>query len=82
MKTILKITLIVIAILLAWGCRTKNVTIEHTETSIKGRDIHTYTIDGCEYIGYVEGANCDFLTHKGNCKYCLERNNVKITQPQ
>lgn len=37
-------------------------------------------IDGCEYI------ECDYnsnqarvysLTHKGNCKYCTERNNTK-----
>ena len=37
-------------------------------------------IDGCEYI------ECDYgvidhrvysLTHKGNCKYCAERNNTK-----
>lgn len=36
---------------------------------------HIQEIDGCEYIlvnGY--GNHEPALTHKGNCKYCLQRN--------
>lgn len=35
-------------------------------------------IDGCEYI-VVNGKTNEqpALTHKGNCKYCLERNETK-----
>ena len=30
-------------------------------------------IDGCEYIVYRFSANNGLMTHKGNCKYCLNR---------
>ena len=36
--------------------------------------IYQYTIDGCEYIGNVTGNYRDFLTHKGNCEFCEQRN--------
>lgn len=36
-------------------------------------DVYLYTIDSCEYIGYVNDYHDDFLTHKGNCKFCKER---------
>lgn len=29
--------------------------------------IYQYEIDGCQYIGSLNGTNHDFLTHKGNC---------------
>jgi len=38
-------------------------------------------IDGCEYIlvnGY--GNHEPALTHKGNCKYCLQRNQQPISE--
>lgn len=35
--------------------------------------ISLYVIDSCEYIGYVNAFSHDFLTHKGNCKFCAER---------
>lgn len=38
------------------------------------RTVHTYIIDSCEYIGYINAYQSDFLTHKSNCKYCLKRN--------
>lgn len=42
-------------------------------------DLKTYTIDSCEYIGKLRGFESDVLTHKGNCKFCAERNkNSKI----
>ncbi len=37
------------------------------------REIKYYVIDSCEYIGSLAGANTDILTHKGNCKFCLNR---------
>lgn len=37
-------------------------------------DVYLYTIDSCEYIGYVNDDHNDFLTHKGNCKFCKQRN--------
>lgn len=37
------------------------------------RNIRVYEIDSCEYIGHINAFNSDFLTHKGNCKFCTER---------
>lgn len=56
------------------GCETKNTTIEETTTTIRGREMKIYTIDSCEYIGCIYGSSSDVLTHKGNCKFCSERN--------
>ena len=35
--------------------------------------IRLYVIDSCEYVGYINCSNGDFLTHKGNCKFCQVR---------
>ena len=43
-------------------------------SNVNGRYIKTYVVDECEYIGSVVGGNRDFLAHKGNCKFCAERN--------
>lgn len=39
-----------------------------------GKDIYVYTIDSCEYIGSLRWAPSDVITHKGNCRYCAQRN--------
>lgn len=56
------------AIAFMTACETHNTTVTHTDVEIAGRNIKTYEIEGCEYIGNVYGGNGDFLTHKGNCK--------------
>lgn len=35
--------------------------------------IRGYVIDSCEYIGDVYGGSGNYLTHKGNCKFCIQR---------
>jgi hypothetical protein len=42
---------------------------------------HIQEIDGCEYI-LVNGMDNrePALTHKGNCKYCLERNKQSVIE--
>ena len=55
------------------GCETKNVEKSNTEYEINGSELQIYVIDSCEYIGLVYGMNSDKLTHKGNCKFCIER---------
>lgn len=37
-------------------------------------DLKVYTIDSCEYVGKLRGLKGDVLTHKGNCKFCKNRN--------
>jgi hypothetical protein len=37
-------------------------------------DFYIYTIDSCEYIGNAAlNSYAAVLTHKGNCKFCLNR---------
>lgn len=37
------------------------------------KKIRLYEIDSCEYVGYIDDYYTDFLTHKGNCKFCEQR---------
>ena len=74
----MKKLMIVIASMCLFGCESKNVTINNRNPDslpiINGKIINTYIIDSCEYIGSVYGVDSDFLLHKGNCKFCIERN--------
>jgi hypothetical protein len=48
---------------------------EYGETDV----YHIQEIDGCEYILVNGRSNQEpALTHKGNCKYCLERNQTIV----
>lgn len=43
---------------------------------IGNHNLYVYTIDSCEYIGWFGLISSGkVLTHKGDCKYCKERNN-------
>lgn len=46
------------------------------------RNLSVYVFDSCEYIGslsaYPSGSYSDFMAHKGNCRFCTERNKVKL----
>ena len=38
-----------------------------------------YVIDSCEYIGHLAGtsnSSVDFFVHKGNCRFCKERQSL------
>jgi hypothetical protein len=35
--------------------------------------LSVFEFDGCEYVLGHHAANDNMSTHKGNCKYCLER---------
>lgn len=80
----MKYIIILITTLLLISCDTTEITKRKTYPVIdginNGRDIDNithirlYVIDSCEYIGDVNGSYTDFLTHKGNCKFCINRN--------
>jgi hypothetical protein len=87
-----KLILILTASIVLFSCeREIEVTVEKT-TGVEGsRDLefeygvmdvyHIQEIDGCEYI-LVNGMDDrePALTHKGNCKYCLERNKQSVIE--
>ena len=41
--------------------------------------IRVSIIDSCEYLHYAHGHGPHY-THKGNCKFCLERNKKMIKE--
>lgn len=66
-------TILLALSILFFGCETKNAKIESTDITIGGRQVNTYTIDSCEYIGNLESGDGNWAAHKGNCKYCAAR---------
>lgn len=72
MKKLLFIALL--AIIMA-GCDKKNPDGTYEPCVYK-----VYVIDSCEYVGICEGSQHDFLAHKGNCRFCLERNKKIIKE--
>lgn len=67
-----KISIFSIA-LFAIGCKTENVKIRATDIVVEGSIVNIYTIDSCEYVGYLSHSQYDYLSHKGNCKFCIKR---------
>ncbi len=51
------------------------IKIEKKEIKIEKQEMFIYVIDSCEYIGTIDGteSRSNFLTHKGNCKFCSKR---------
>ena len=64
-----KFAYVILASIILLGCEKDGKAL----STVNGTQIKTYTIDNCEYIGDVRGGSRDFLTHKGNCKFCAER---------
>jgi len=70
----IQIILIVLVILTLTNCETRNADVHRTDVKINGKPFSTYIIDSCEYIGYIHSSQSDVITHKGNCKFCINRN--------
>ena len=66
-----KIILLAAALMMA-GCEEKQ-----PDGTYKPYFYRTYTVDSCEYIGYAMSSQYDFLAHKGNCRFCEERDSIK-----
>lgn len=87
-----KLILILTASIVLFSCeREIEVTVEKTTEAEGSRDLefeygdmdvyHIQEIDGCEYILVNGRENSEpALTHKGNCKYCLERNKQRVIE--
>lgn len=70
-----KIILLALTALIMMGCDEKQSDGTHKPYSYR-----TYTVDSCEYIGYAEGSQWDYLAHKGNCRFCIERRQKKLEE--
>lgn len=51
--------------------------VESSYTTSEG--IRVSIIDSCEYIHYSHGSGSHY-THKGNCRFCTERNKRMIRE--
>lgn len=69
------IKLIIVTMFLV-GCTKSNVESTKTGFILKNSvaPIKLIEIDNCEYL-YGDWGSASVLTHKGNCKFCLDRNN-------
>lgn len=72
-----KIIILLACIACLVGCNNV-VSPDGNDIEINDHTVTVFDIDSCEYIGRIYGSNSDFLTHKGNCKYCRERNKPDI----
>ena len=61
------------ACVILFGCE-GNVETKSTPYIINGRcNVEIHVIDSCEYIRVCSGSR-SWGSHKGNCKFCAERN--------
>lgn len=71
-KMKLYLSLLVLTLVLV-GCDNKPNEIKNMKDT--GQSMGVVEIDGCEYLSYYAGnIFARNFTHKGNCKYCIERN--------
>ena len=66
------ITIIIIFLLASCEGKEKN-----KENYVDG--FHVVVVDSCEYICTTR-VHSGYMAHKGNCKYCLERNKKLIRE--
>jgi len=72
MKKIFLLALITLIV----GCRNK----KNPDGTYTVNEPRTYTIDSCEYIGYLGFGNGDVIAHKGNCRFCKERRQKELEE--
>lgn len=63
-----KIILLALTALMMVGCSEVKYTKHQTTT----QDVGVFEYDSCEYITIYSG-----VSHKGNCKFCKERDSIK-----
>ena len=70
-----KIVLLALLIMIMVGGDIKN-----PDGTYKPCRYKVYVIDSCEYVGICESSQTDYLAHKGNCRFCAERNRRMIRE--
>ena len=69
------ILLFALTALIMVGCDEKQ-----PDGTYKPCNYRTYIIDSCEYVGWATCSQYDMLAHKGNCRFCKERDSIKWEQ--
>ena len=69
-----KLLLLALTAVIMAGCEKIMDTDYYT-----GEGFRVCTIDSCEYI-HLSNGNGAYYTHKGNCKYCVERRKQEIRE--
>lgn len=64
---------IILAVLLLTSCK------DYAPVKGQVNEFSIIEVDSCEYL-YVTGAYKSGLAHKGNCRYCAERNRRMIRE--
>ena len=64
-----KIMILILVAMAVASCNVKGEEIRYTKG---GATYIIYDIDSCEYIRFSDVAGAYFI-HRGNCKYCAER---------
>lgn len=60
------------------GCSVEGSNNVSPEFDFEGREMKVKTIHECEYLYLYMGGHTGYIfTHKGNCKFCIERNKEK-----
>ena len=68
-----KLILLALIVLMMVGCSER----QPDGTYKPGAENRTYIIDSCEYVGWAENTTAAYLSHKGNCRFCEERESIK-----
>ena len=68
-----KLTLLLLTVLMMVGCDERL----QDGTYIPYCAPRVYVMDSCEYYGTLGNSDCNFLAHKGNCRFCEERDSIK-----
>ena len=56
------------------GCRNETQTEQQIIEDNNWQGFEIIVVDSCEYINQFEGGHSGYrFTHKGNCKFCVER---------
>ena len=71
-----KLIILALTAVMMAGCDQQNSDGTYKPTE----EQRTYIIDSCEYIGILDWGSANFLTHKGNCRFCAERRKQEIKE--
>lgn len=70
-----KVVILILVSSFLYSCTEPNTKQTSTDlvVSYGNAPLKIVEVDGCEYL-FGEWGNATVLTHKGNCKFCKERN--------